>query len=212
MPPKLRTLEIVLPVDSARVRVPGADVPTRDVVQRKSKKKIHFWTWDQLQASWSTTWGTATTTSRPQPIPLCKYYIKNVFMWLQNYEYYNLHSDSRDPGQSTGTPRRRRANCSTLKRVLQFALRPVQKHSYYGVISRRTRSSDVLDKVQVFHVDGVQIAVLISVLLNEYCNLHSVPYKNRASTEWPHVVLVLLTACITKSTRKKPTTTQRDKY
>ena len=31
MPPKLRTLEIVLPVDSARVQVPGADVPTRDV-------------------------------------------------------------------------------------------------------------------------------------------------------------------------------------
>jgi hypothetical protein len=28
VPPKLRTLEIVLPVDSARVRVPGADVPT----------------------------------------------------------------------------------------------------------------------------------------------------------------------------------------
>jgi hypothetical protein len=58
-----------------------------------------------------------------------------------------------ESGTGTSVPEIRVVG-SNLKRTA-ICTPALQKHSYYGVISRRTRSSDVLDKVQVFHVDGV---------------------------------------------------------
>jgi hypothetical protein len=81
VPPKLRTLEIVLPVDSAWVRVPGADVPTRDVVQRKSQKKN---TLNQGPAAWICflTPGTHNNCIKaPIPFTMCILYIEWFYCW-----------------------------------------------------------------------------------------------------------------------------------